>query len=336
MSDKTKIEWTDATWNVCTGCSKVSQGCHFCYAERDWKRLSANPKTVYAGRKFTDVQVHPERLGLPLKWKKPRRIFVNSMSDLFHEQIPFEFIASVFCVMSVTTRHTYQILTKRPERMLEFFEWAADGDDPFHEDAEIRRSWPEWLPWKGYDNCGPIYPYENVWLGVSVENQATADERIPLLLDTPAAVRFLSCEPLLGPVTIRGRLEGCGDCDPCIGRRPDQCHAAYHLGALHPEGIHWVITGGESGPMGKARPSHDGWFRNIRDQCQVWGVPYCHKQNGAYLPMEEAKLMFGEKVGPGEPAIDTERRVYPGRFVYVGKKRAGRTLDGETWDQYPE
>jgi len=126
MADKSKIEWTEASWNPVTGCSKVSQGCKHCYAERGWARLSANPKTVYYGRNFTDVKCHPERLDQPLRWKKPRRIFVNSMSDLFHEDIPYDFISAIFGVMAATPQHTYQVLTKRPEKMREWFLKAED------------------------------------------------------------------------------------------------------------------------------------------------------------------------------------------------------------------
>lgn len=195
MSDKTKIEWTDATWNPVTGCAKVSQGCKNCYALRDWSRLSAMPNTIYHGRLFTDVMCHPERLGQPFRWARPRRIFVNSMSDLFHPDVPFEFIAAVFWVMGVTSLHTYQVLTKQPARMLEFFQWVTEGAIIFDDDR-ISSHMPENIEWKpssssrgGYDTCGPLYPYPNIWLGVSIEDQATANERIPQLLQTPAAVR---------------------------------------------------------------------------------------------------------------------------------------------------
>ena len=276
----TSIEWTDATWNPVTGCTKVSPGCAHCYAEGVAKRF-------WKGRPFTEVRCHPERLDQPLRWRKPRRVFVNSMSDLFHEDVPLEFVARVFDVMASATAecgqrhqhdaecwtgdpHRFQVLTKRAERMhgvmtqeLPDFlnnEWPGDST------VNVMRGAGQW-------------PLPNVWLGVSVENQATADARIPLLLQTPAAVRFLSCEPLLGRMEIRGPRQTCGDCDPCIGGRPDQCDLGFHLGALHPDGIHWVIVGGESGPG--ARPCDVGWIRSLVRQCREAGVPAFVKQLGA-------------------------------------------------------
>lgn len=226
MSDKTGIEWTDATWNPTTGCSKVSQGCKNCYALRDWPRLAANPKSVYFGRAFTNVQCHPERLRQPLQWKKPRRIFVNSMSDLFHEDVPRSFVDEIFHTMVVARQHSFQVLTKRPWRMLDFMAHRAA-------------------------------PPPNVWLGVSVEDQATADERIPVLLQTSAAIRWLSVEPLLGPIDLELRL---------LGQIP---------------GIDWVVVGGESGPHARAmRPE---WASSIRDQCARAGVPFLFKQWGEWF-----------------------------------------------------
>ena len=179
MGDKSKIEWTESTLNVITGCTKVSAGCKNCYAEKvfHW---------VYPGRDFGDIQFHENRLGHPLKWKKPRRIFVNSLSDLFHESIPDEWIDKVFAMMAATQRHQYQILTKRPERMHKYI--VLRGMDARTMGADE----PITLP--------------NVWLGVSAEDQKTADQRIPILLDTPAAVRFVSAEPLLGAVDLTSWL----------------------------------------------------------------------------------------------------------------------------------
>ncbi|MFB7162281.1 DUF5131 family protein [Streptomyces sp. NPDC056242] len=200
MAESTKIEWTDTTWNVVTGCTEVSPGCDNCYAKTFAERWRGT-----AGHHFEngfDITLRPERLALPLKWRKPRRVFVNSMSDLFHKDIPDEFIARVFATMSLTPQHTYQILTKRHGRMRALlgnpeFEKQVDYEllhfPPFADPKLIRRSWP--LP-------KPGWPLPNVWLGVSVEDQKRADLRIPALVDTPAAVRFLSCEPLLGPVDL--------------------------------------------------------------------------------------------------------------------------------------
>ena len=240
MADKSGIHWTDATWNPTTGCTKVSPGCKYCYAKHKvWPRLSKNPATVYYGRKFEDVQVHPERLNQPLQWKRPRMIFVNSMSDLFHESLPYVFIYKVFETMARCPQHIFQILTKRPARMLDFLtnvktlQLAIDSSQL----------------WERH----PL-PLPNVWLGVSVENQETADERIPLLLETPAAIRWLSCEPLLGPLDLRKH----GDLDRV------QC------------GIDWIVVGGESGS--RARPMREQWALSIRRQCKVAGVPFFMKQ----------------------------------------------------------
>lgn len=240
MSANTSIEWTDKSWNPVTGCDKVSAGCRNCYAERIANRFKGS-KAFPNG---FDVTLHHDRLADPLKWKKPTRIFVNSMSDLFHEDIPFKFIHEVWGTMRQTPQHTYQILTKRPERMLEVV-------------SQIRAM--EALGYaKGF--------YSHVHLGVSVENQASADERIGILQQVPASVRFLSCEPLIGPITFRWAkwLK--------IPSRPDG--SSNHLDGL--SGIHWVISGGESG-LG-ARPMDPDWPRKMRDECQEAGVAFFMKQ----------------------------------------------------------
>lgn len=316
MSDKSRIEWTETTWNPVTGCTKVSRGCKNCYALRDWARLSANPQTVYYGREFTDVMCHPERLEQPLRWTKPRRIFVNSMSDLFHEDVPDDFIEQIFNVMEKSVAelnhsgncgHVFQILTKRPERMRDFVS--------------------RW--WRSYQKEG-VEPYMGyIWLGVSVEDQATADERIPLLLQTPAAVRWLSMEPLLGPVDLNAMSRTPGAAKDEITADDDR----YGPPLGGDNGIDWVVVGGESGF--KARPMHPDWVRSLRDQCQAAGVPFFFKQWGEWLP--------GEYPAWPETAdyLDVSRK---GHFFKddrqwmdrVGKKAAGRTLDGRTWDEYPE
>lgn len=321
MSDKSHIEWTEATWNPVTGCTKVSQGCKNCYAERDWQRLSKNPTAkAYYGRKFTNVQCHPERLDQPLRWRKPRRIFVNSMSDLFHPDVPFGFVDQVFAVMALAPQHTFQILTKRPERMREYLAERLTG--------ELKHVYLE-AAWNrlGLDPPRVMYwPHPNVWLGVSVEDQATADERIPPLLQTPAAVRFLSCEPLLGAINLEELPSASG-----IGRHLDSLSKADDPGAIIPHQIDWVIAGGESGP--RARPAHPDWFRSLRDQCQAAGVPFFFKQWGEWHPM-------GEQLSDGTiNCMDRGQRVgayrEDGNLTRVGKKRAGRLLDGREWNEVP-
>jgi protein gp37 len=214
MSDKTHIQWTDATWNVVTGCSKVGLGCAHCYAERHWPRLSGNKATKYHGRKFSDVRCHPEELDTPLRWKKPRRIFVPSMGDLFHPSVPEVFVAAVFGVMASCPQHTFLVLTKRPTRLqywVKFIDKMATSalslfpNDPL----TWRRAHCLYAAAVNHGvmpsrTAGQIeeqgWPLPNVWLGVSCEDQTTADERIPILLDTPAAHRFVSAEPLLSGV----------------------------------------------------------------------------------------------------------------------------------------
>lgn len=177
MSEKSKIEWTTATWNPVTGCTKVSQGCKHCYAEREWARLSGNAKTVYHGRKFEDIQYHPERLEMPLSWKKPKMVFVNSMSDLFHETIPIAIIIKIWRTMASARIHTFQILTKRPERAEDFLSSYGHGS-MMH---------------------GRQLPLNNVWVGVSIESRDHL-ERMESLRRTHAAIRFISFEPLLGDI----------------------------------------------------------------------------------------------------------------------------------------
>jgi protein gp37 len=340
MSDGSRIEWTEATWNPVTGCSKVSQGCKHCYAERDWKRLSANPlQPAYHGRKFTDVMCHPERLTIPILQARPRRIFVNSMSDLFHEDVPFEFIDQVFAVMACTSRHTYQVLTKRPARMLEYFESRCSGENfelfGFPDQIDSVDIWPQWTPCNGtrggYDNCGPTWPLINVCLGVSVEDQETANERIPMLLSAPAAIRFISAEPLLGPIEL---------CDPPNDMGEPRMR---WLGDVDlPSKLDWVIAGGESGH--EARPMHVDWVRSLRDQCRDAGAAFFFKQWGEWAPtapeaggdlggdMKAGKVRIVKAVGENDGHLRRGDEL----MRRVGKKVAGRLLDGHLHDDQPK
>lgn len=329
----TKIEWATETWNPIVGCSPVSEGCRNCYAARDGWRLMHSPhqrtRTDYArtvrktkaGRPvFTGkVNVRKHLLDQPLRWKRPRRIFVPSMGDLFHENVPDEVIDQIFAVMALARQHTFIVTTKRPERMAEYmisrlglFQGKAPSwEHPVQKKIERiinERPTPEDAGlWK--------WPLPNVWLGVSVENQATADERIPALLETPAAVRWLSCEPLLGPVDLRFVYEPEGD-----ERLPFPC-----FGGEGPTNeLHWVVVGGESGPG--ARPMNTAWVRDIVFQCGSAKVPVFVKQLGANpvmtcpTPCEkwpdsetEYGLEFKSKKGgdPEEWPADLRVREYP-------------------------
>jgi protein gp37 len=276
MGDKSGIEWTDATWNPTTGCDQVSPGCDNCYALTLAARLKGmgvaayqndgDPRTSGPGFKLT---LHPDRLDQPIRWQRPRRVFVNSMSDLFHHDVPTDFIVDVWTTMEKAQQHIFQILTKRPQRM-----GRVVSRDLLDE------------------------PLSNVWLGTSIENNKYAF-RARFLRETPAAIRFISAEPLLGP-----------------------------LDQLDLQGIDWVIAGGESGPG--ARPMHPDWARDLRDRCVAAGVAFFFKQWGNHIVEEQAPediLLPGEcwfLLGDPGPC-----------FYRVGKKAAGRELDGRTWDEYP-
>ncbi len=246
MADRSHIEWTQATWNPVTGCSKVSAGCKNCYAERLAARLQAMGNARY--RNGFKVTLHPDLIALPKRWREPRLIFVNSMSDLFHEQVPVEFIQRVFATMEACPQHTFQILTKRSTR--------------------LRRLAGE-LEWPG-----------NVWMGVSVED-ARVVHRVADVRAVPAAVRFLSCEPLIGP-----------------------------LDDLPLEGIDWVIVGGESGPG--ARPMKIEWVRSIFRQCRKAGVPFFFKQWGGVRKDLTGRLLGGRTYDemPCRAVIPTRREQF--------------------------
>lgn len=396
MPGKSEIEWTDKTWNPVTGCTKVSPGCRNCYAEtltRRWAGKEFVPWTAKAQGEAGQpaVTLRPDRLEQPLKWRKPQRIFVNSMSDLFHEDVPDEFIAQTFVTMMLAKDHTHQILTKRADRMSDLVprlkalmrdvmyqaikSYDNGGPEPWffrrqgrHHGAP-RDYWIErWyndhtendpknphLDWRNW-------PLRNVWLGVSVENQRYADERIPLLLQTPAAVRFISAEPLLGPVDLT-RIDYGWQLEATLrDYKAWRGHAPVELepSERHPKGtafldilngywddgwdvgkdaerLDWVIVGGESGP--KARPMHPDWVRSLRDQCQAAGVPFFFKQWGRWIPLVDN--------GPLEPAdryVGIDGAIRAGDWVEdtdvamrpVGKGKAGHYLDNMVYQQFSE
>ena len=343
---KTRIEWAEVVWNPVTGCSKVSPGCKHCYAERFSRRLAG--RHGYPSDDPFRVTLHPERLEQPWMHGHGRRVFVNSMSDLFHRDVSDEFIGQVFKVMAKYAQHTYLILTKRPERMLD---WAEKAVVPccgcgWHGMPSVcnvcygsgRHPWRE-------------HPYPWVWLGVSAETQEYADERVPLLLKTPAAVRFVSCEPLLGPINLQPWLRPVGWwCDACGCSVPSES-VTYE--ETHDEGtggcgepvehvearLDWVIVGGETGPG--ARPMHPQWVRDIRDACQAAGVPFFFKQWGEHVGGQVMERLSSGKPGwcnyENNTATPMWTHDWGDGFVSlrVGKSVAGRLLDGRTWDALP-
>lgn len=319
MADKTGIEWADATWPIVQGCSYVSEGCRSCYAVQTVNRVAHSPNVGVSGplagvvAKNSAGKLHwtgkvvlrHDRLAWPLRWKEPRKIFVPSHGDLFHEAVPDEFIDKVFAVMFLSPQHTFQLLTKQPERMLEWFgrnkhrfQWdtehpvAKEAYNSYVDDTKRHRKAFERIDWDSW-------PLPNVWLGVSVENQRWAERRIAALCQTPAAVRFVSYEPALGAVDLT-RLE-------LLRPEPPYGPGAY-LNALTglvsgPDDVlpklDQVIMGGESGP--RARPMDPDWVRSTRDQCVDAGIAFFFKQWGG-----------------------------------KNKKTAGAMLDGREWRQYPQ
>lgn len=280
MSDNSSIEWTDSTWNPVTGCSKVSEGCRNCYAEALSLRFGRSQKPWAAQYAVENVVLHEDRLDYPRKWKDPRRIFVNSMSDLFHERVPDSFVAKVFRVMAQASHHTYQVLTKRPERMESLLQrWTERYALRMLEEGDIAGQWP--LP--------------NVWVGTSVEDQRSANERIPHLVKTPSAVRFLSCEPLLAPVNL------------CQARGAPASHDHGPSCKEWLEGLHWVIVGGESGP--RHRPMDLDWARDIRDQCLAARVPFFFKQVGGRTPKAGGRELDGRTWDEAPSEVETRSAV---------------------------
>lgn len=325
----TKIEWVKnrdgsqgLTWNPVTGCTKISPGCQNCYAERVSKRLRG--RCGYPAEDPFRVTLHPERLEEPLRWRKPSMIFVCSMGDLFHEDVPRWIRFEVMDIILQAKQHIFLILTKRPANMKDFFEWY-------------------------YTKAGrTTETIKNLWLGITAENQEMADLRIPILLQIPAVVRFVSVEPMLGPV------------DLTAVRLPDHLQPDWAYGmpygitfdALQPNESHiydsenhldWVICGGETGP--DARPMHPDWVRSLRDQCQSADVPFFFKSWGEWVcrpwssdngrKRELCLGMDGTSVYAQVGHMMGFRKPGEALMVRVGKKAAGRLLDGRTWEEMP-
>lgn len=327
MSDNSKIEWTNATWNVITGCSVVSAGCKHCYAQTlAGTRLRNHPSRVgltqetAAGPVWTgEVRFNEDVLKQPLHWKRGRLIFPCAHGDLFHESVPDAWIERVYAVMAMTPQHTYQVVTKRPERMLNLYmKWSlvngsGIADAAFAMKGTIGKDGERLWPPKNW----PKWPLPNVWLGVSAEHQKAANERIHNLLRTPAPVHFVSLEPLLDSIDI-GEA-----CAKLRWRDPDGIERC----GL-PRNLDWVIVGGESGT--NARPMHPEWAMSLRDQCRRAGIRYFFKQWGSWVPM------MGHAQGVETKPV---KHIFPdGTIMGLAKtkKAAGRLLEGRVWDEMPD
>ncbi len=298
--NKTKIQYLDYTWNpIAMRCTPISDGCRSCWHLAMAKRLAANP-TLRPVKRYAYEEGPPfldkEELEAPLHLKKPSRIGVQFMGDLFHQAIPDGFLLDIFRMMLINPQHTYFLLTKRPERMSKFL------------------------------SAGLISEADWIWLGVSIENQKTADERIPILLQIPAAHRWVSVEPMLGPVNLRGYS--------AVGAEKRSCKSNI-------ERLDWTIVGGETDP--KARPMHPDWVRSLRDQCQASGTAFFFKGWGEWTeiqPVADGDLGGDMRRGittivhaPGNPeGYFRKGDVWMSR---IGKKKAGRLLDDRTWEEYP-
>lgn len=339
MSGLTRIEWADRVWNPITGCTKCSPACDNCYAERMSKRLAG--RCGYPALDPFRVTLHEDKFNEPVHWRKPARIFVGSMTDLFHPDVPFSWLDQIFATMGLCKRHTFMLLTKRPERMQAFMAQGCQWELP------------------------------NVWLGTTIWDQASADRAVPLLLSTPAAKRFVSVEPMLGPVDLGQWFERIDHCGACGAENPEQvediCPACgsqaglittwgndqaerYRSGERYSESpageedlkgqpLDWVICGGETGPG--ARPMHPDWPRSLRDQCQAAGVSFFFKQWGEWAPgCEEAHKDYTWMTRDGRDwkTLDKVQKKEAGSadvLVRLGKARAGRVLDGQTWEGVP-
>jgi len=385
MASVTGIEWTDSSWNPIVGCSIVSKGCTNCYAmkvagarTKHTAKYQGLTQPSKAGPVWTgEVRFWKKALLDPLKWRTPRRVFVNSMGDLFHEDIPDEWIDRCFAVMALAPQHTFQILTKRPERMRAYMleKWQGTpaqsfaGIDIAAEGKTGRQSQIEEACQPLLDQLGLVntedddlwtedgkckamqwtWPLPNVWLGTSCEDQTTADERIPQLLQTPAAIRFVSAEPMLESIDLSAlpmptdpRSSDQNVIDALSGFETRSGAGTYD----RHQKLDWVIVGGESGS--EARPMHPDWARSLRDQCLAAGTAFFFKQWGAFQegsdfkPGAKVVMNDGRTCEFGSAALvdmDRDKPVpptHPTLMLDVGKKSAGRLLDGREWNEFPE
>lgn len=354
MSD-TSIEWAEKVWNPVTGCTKASKGCRNCYAERMSKRLAGRAGYPEDGFKVT---LHPDKLDEPLRWKKPARVFVCSMGDLFHKDVSDEWIDSILCLMLRAQQHIFLLLTKRPERMAAYFNDIRNNTGGAFARLFTQYSYASVHGYMLALRRGEAFP--NLYLGVSIEDQKTADERIPILLQVPAAKRFVSYEPALGPVDFTNIAVP----SSFIEERHERLHnfvESFKFNSLTtidenhyynaPSKLDWIIMGGESGPG--ARPMHPDWARSVRDQCAAAGVPFFLKQLGEWEPDGEVPFKDPKEAGKVIPMYIVWSSSGPQehgklgcyhiydengqgtRFKRVGKKAAGCLLDGKEHKERP-
>jgi protein gp37 len=367
--NKTKIEWTESTWPVVTGCSKCSEGCRLCYGARlAATRLKHLPQYAGLAQKEGDnfnwtgkVKMNIDVLGEPLRWAKPRKAFVAHTGDLFHEKVSDAFLDKVFGTIIMTCeKHIFQILTKRVERARDYLLNADRSKWIYNALNRVCFNDPDWVEAQLVEALDKN-PMPRIWMGTSCENQEQADKRIPILLQIPAAVRFVSVEPMLSTVDLSKwlgyRCPECGEYGGLkvphsdwkeLGRwRFDgynwQHHHGYPVGHIPCEhGIDWVICGGESGT--NARPMHPDWVRSLRDQCKASGTPFLFKQWGEWAPRPDhldwnespwSYVRYGEWHATGGFVESCMCDDGSGTVYRVGKKAAGRLLDGVMHDEYP-
>lgn len=391
MADGTRIEWTDATWNPITGCAVVSPGCTNCYAMklagtrlRNHSSRVGLTRDTKAGPVWTgEIRFNEQWLDQPMRWSRPRMIFVCAHGDLFAEGVTDDMLDKVFAVMALAPQHTFQVLTKRPERMRDYCRRTDERER--HPSMTVAALMAATGRWNTPALDLRIWPLPNVWLGVSVEDQTRADERIPVLLNTPAAVRWISAEPLLGPVNFRNLrqynprgkpwidgLRGLVTRGDYLARSPSECsmNTSTRIPGELPA-LDWIVAGGESGHG--ARPMHPDWVRSIRDQCAAAGVPFLFKQWGEWAPICEMSETATDRCyrsnrrandGESQDTLDEmygRTRLVPSHVLHqdgsrhgniapmafqqgtgamtmfaIGKKAAGRTLNGVTHDGFPQ
>ena len=346
---KSDISWCTDSWSPVRGCTPASEGCTNCWAVRTVWRLSYNPimnnrcvglveandsgEAEDSRPRWTgQVRTYPDALAKPLRWRKSRKVFVVPQGDLFHEAVPDHFIAAVFGIMAACPQHIFQVLTKRARRMREWFAWASTihlGHAPESGPTPVFQGWAlEQMSGTRPIGSSQPWPLPNVWLGITAENQARAYERIPDLLACPAAVRWVSIEPMLGPVDLRRWTLNAGRCSGPLE------YDVSPTGALD-----WIVVGGESGS--KARPMHPDWARSIRDQCSAAGVAFFFKQWGEWSHNyidHNAQCAFVTPDGKHGPQYCGYGRDNHGALSVwkVGRRRAGDRLDGDQIQQWPE